>query len=804
MKYNIFLTTAMLTALAASCAIEEAQSPEAADGKMTIHADISGSQTRSYIAADGRTVYWSQGDALGVYTEEGSKNAVFTAETADNAYNGDFIGSLVDETPKYAYHPYCNQSGDYTAVELFLSDEQSAESISAYNFMGSNSFIKAGTNNYAMEFRSVLSILEVRIDATDTPLANSALSSITVQALPLNEGDAIPAVTGELKMDLTDISTLFEGNTYDYAKLVWATPHEFSEGVTSAYMFVNPEAFKKGMPVNITIETEDGATATVQVSAAKDFQPHTRYDFNLSLTNLADKVIYEGNPIASLSFTQEANAGKLLGTSAKNEMYYEGTHYYYTTKSVYNDIECTYDESEGVWTAVIPYLYDFSGLVASFTTVEEGAAVYVGDVEQVSGETANDFNDVVTYVVESASGVRQAAKVKLVNSGLPVVTITGTVYEKDEEFVKASSVLNVNGTDYSCGVRLRGNSTQLMPKKPYAIKLDDGAEILGMPKHKRWVLLANWIDRTMLRNDLSFYLAQQTDSWAPHGEPVEVVLNGVHVGNYFLCEQIKIDENRVNIADVKCAGYTTQTDVAANVGFLLECDSAPDEDNQFSVTSPVRFGVNIKDPGDCTSSTAAYSYIRSYFNTVGTALRNSDWTTAAEYLDYKTWVDHWLFTELTENQESKHPKSFYMYKDAGGKLCAGPAWDYDWGTFMDMSTITDNSSTAGSIKDKYTMRYTMWYQYLFNDPSFVSLVKERWAVLKPKFDTSLQYLDKQAARLAISDTFNFPMWPLDGVRFSGGALPNLDETLSFDDAIAQMRDALEARIEWLDVEISNM
>jgi hypothetical protein len=83
----------------------------------------------------------------------------------------------------------------------------------------------------------------------------------------------------------------------------------------------------------------------------------------------------------------------------------------------------------------------------------------------------------------------------------------------------------------------------------------------------------------MLRNDIAFYLARQTGAWAPNGTPVELVLNGVHVGNYFLCEQIKIDENRVNIADVKVSKLSAQTEAAAGaeLGYLLECDQAADE-----------------------------------------------------------------------------------------------------------------------------------------------------------------------------------------------------------------------------------
>jgi hypothetical protein len=356
-----------------------------------------------------------------------------------------------------------------------------------------------------------------------------------------------------------------------------------------------------------------------------------------------------------------------------------------------------------------------------------------------------------------------------------------------------------------------------MPKKPYAFKLDSKESVLGMPKHKRWVLLANWLDRTMLRNDLAFYLAHQTDTWAPHGKHVEVVLNGVHVGNYFLCEQIKIDKNRLNIADFGWEDLTkeisspTKADVATKVGYLLECDQSADETEiYFNVTSPVPFYMYIKDPGDASANlgswssygaTLVYSYIQDYVNLVGMALKNSKWTDVAGYLDYKSFADHWIVTELTENQESKHPKSFYMYKDAGGKLCAGPAWDYDWGTFIPMAKIGTGSSGAGSIKNGFTARYTMWYQYLFNDSAFKSVVKERWAALKAGMESALPYLDQQAELLKVSDTFNHKMWPCTGFNRE---YPNFDESLTWDEAVAQMRSSLQARIEWLDSQINSL
>lgn len=800
-NYLLTLTSLLAIVIATSCSNEENLTQSTEGGIDKIKATIAKSATRTYMGADGLTTYWSKGDELGLYTAEGVSNILFTATSDSDAYSGTFSGNLAGGTPRYAYYPYSATAGEGTQAQLTLATEQAAESIADYDFKVMTSATQQRDGEYELLFTGVMAALNVNIDASGTPLADCKLTSVKVQVVPADEGADTPVVTGDFSLDLTNGTTLFSQGV-DYAKLVLAEPHTLADGKAQAFMFVNPASIDQGSQLVVTFETEEGTTATATFTSAKDLEPNTMYSFDMVLGDLSDKVLYNGNPLLSVKFLQSTNDRLIKSSLYTGSGLSYGQDYVNSTTEY--DIECTYNATEGVWEGVIPYLYDFSDLVATFTTAEEDATVYVEGVEQQSGVTANDYNDVVTYVVESASGVRQSAKVRIKNTGLPVVTITGTVYPKETDFdnIEGSTTINIDGTDYTCGLRLRGNSTQNMPKKPYAIKLDDKAEILGMPKHKRWVLLANWLDRTMVRNDMAFYLAQQTGVWVPRGKHVEVVLNGVHVGNYLLGEQIKIDKNRLNIADVDAADYTTDDDVAENVGFLLECDAAADETEiYFRIYSPVPFYVYIKDPGDAESGTRANTYIQNYFSTVGTALSRSSWVSLATYIDYQSFADYWLFSELTENQESKHPKSFYMHKDAGGKLCAGPAWDYDWGTFISMDNITNNSSTAGKISNKFTMRYTMWYQYLFNDSAFVAVVKSRWAELKPKFDTSLVYLDELAASLELSDTFNHAMWPCTGFNHE---YPNFDETLSYDEAIASMREALEARIAWLDEQVNGL
>ncbi len=781
-------------------------------GEDEILAEIN-EETRTYLDSDGLTTYWLAGDEMGVYTEEGSANLKFVSPSAADAWSGRFLGTLGGETPKYAYYPYSESAGsDPAAVKLNLATEQYLNSFGLYDIKASDSSSVNDNENTVFTFKSVLTLLTLRINAVDTPLAGYTLKSVRVQAIPAGEGSAAPAVTGDLKIDMTNgNATLFEGDTNDYVEVVLDNPKALASGQIELPALINPASVVAGTKLLVTVNTVEGPSATITRTASKSFVVNKRYTFTMNMVNMTeDQITYdiydEGNPMSSIRFEVASNPDKMvkssLYTGAVGPDEWGMNDGYYVNSTTSYDVECIYDSENNIWVATIPYLYDFSNLVASFTTVDSGAVVTVNGVEQVSGTTVNDFSTDLSYTVTNSDGTIQQAVVRLQNTGLPVVTINGPVYTKSTDFdnIEGTSTIDIDGVQYTAGVRLRGNSTQRMPKKPYAIKLDSKAEVLGMPKHKRWVLLANWLDRTMLRNDLAFYLAQQTGRWAPRGKHVELVLNGVHVGNYFLCEQIKIDSNRLDIADVGMADLSAQTEeaIAAEMGFLLECDQSPDSTEiYFRVSSPVPFYVYIKDPSDAEAGTLGYSYIQNYFSEVGTALHSGDWTTVASLIDYESFADHWLYTEITENQESKHPKSFYMHKTGGGKLSAGPAWDYDWGTFIAMNNIGSETSTAGMVKNYFTMRYTMWYQYLFNDPAFIAVVKSRWAQHRAGFYTTVDYLVGQVDALALSEGYNNVMWPVTG-HINGNVFPNYDETLSWGDATDSMYDALVARLSWMD------
>lgn len=123
-------------------------------------------------------------------------------------------------------------------------------------------------------------------------------------------------------------------------------------------------------------------------------------------------------------------------------------------------------------------------------------------------------------------------------------------------------------TNDSTEIKGRGNSTWLNPKKPYRLKLFTSKSLGGMPSNRHWALLANFEDksasRTKLASDLGNYIGI---NYTPRSIPVELVLNGEHLGSYQLIEAVKIAPSRIDITSVK----TTNGVISGGVIFRIEC-----------------------------------------------------------------------------------------------------------------------------------------------------------------------------------------------------------------------------------------
>ncbi|MBR1510251.1 MAG: CotH kinase family protein [Bacteroidales bacterium] len=323
-------------------------------------------------------------------------------------------------------------------------------------------------------------------------------------------------------------------------------------------------------------------------------------------------------------------------------------------------------------------------------------------------------------------------------------------------------------------VKGRGNSTWNYPKKPYAVKLPEKADLLGTGADKRWVLLANWMDRTLLRNDVAFEVARRCAGleWTPSGEFVELYLNGRHMGNYWLGEKVKTGKARL------------QAD------FLIEMDTYYDAVWRFYSSYGRRVNewaagmpVGIKEPDDDKMTDELFNEVKTLVGGVEESLylNQGKWQ---ELLDIDSFADWYLVHELCCNFEPNHPKSCYFYfRD--GVMYAGPVWDFDWYTFQPgIQELNINRS--------------IYFEKLLSKPEFVTALKSRWAAIKPLIADIPDYIDAKAASIGESEAINWRMWPCTSSGVNG------DERLSFSQAVTRMKEAFTYRVNALDSEIQGL
>ena len=343
------------------------------------------------------------------------------------------------------------------------------------------------------------------------------------------------------------------------------------------------------------------------------------------------------------------------------------------------------------------------------------------------------------------------------------------------------------------GIRGRGNSTWSFPKKPWKVKLKEKASLLGMPADKEWALLANYADRTLVRNIVAMKLSEICGfSWIPRMHSVEVYLNGKYQGVYTLCEHKKVSSDRV---DIDVVGEDVTGGDAITGGYYLEIEEQQDETTCWwtSMGVPMMFS----DPEEPNSEQLAY--VKGLFESFEQALWAKDHSQTSgypKYIDVDSFVDYYIVQELTKNIDGNLRKSSFITKERGKKMEMYHLWDFD----LTLGNCGYFWGNVGNGPENFWIKLDKWYPHLFADPAFVDKVQKRWNELKPEFDKIPEFIDEQTFYLAKAQERNFKVWSIwesvDWVYF-----PSLG---SYEKEVEYLKDFYTKRLEWLDRELNEL
>jgi hypothetical protein len=368
------------------------------------------------------------------------------------------------------------------------------------------------------------------------------------------------------------------------------------------------------------------------------------------------------------------------------------------------------------------------------------------------------------------------------------------------------------------GIEIRGATSAGYPQAPYNIEThtstgaDNNVSLLNMPAESDWVLLSNFNDRSLIRNSLAFNLFEKMGNYSTRSRLCEVLVDSSYKGIYLFGEKIKRDANRVDIS--KLYTYENSGDDLTG-GYILQ-QNYWDANNSFQSNFPPidhpSFDVHFlyEYPKLDSITPTQKTYIASFIDSLETALYSSDFTNQTsgyrKYLDVNSFIDYFLVNELSRNNDG-FKKSVFFYKDKfsnGGKLKAGPVWDFDW-AWKNLATCsifeaTDGSGWAHLINDCPTDNYsTGWYVRLLQDSTFANDLKCRYIQFRESFMSNASinhYIDSVGTLVQNAQERHFSKWPLLGQTGPAPEIGVMPTTYTAE--LDTLKHWISKRLAWLD------
>ena len=398
-------------------------------------------------------------------------------------------------------------------------------------------------------------------------------------------------------------------------------------------------------------------------------------------------------------------------------------------------------------------------------------------------------------------------------TNLPTVSIhTYAGYDPRDKVNEMPSNITITydgGTriqEHPITARGRGNASWGFPKKPWRIKFADGSHRMlkdspqeSPAKAKKWTLINNYGDKTLLRNCLAFEVSRRLQSlYTPWCQPVDVIMNGEYKGCYQLCDQITIDKARVPITEME---PTDNEEPWITGGYLLEVDAYAHEESSW-FTSNHGNPVTIKHPSDDDITTQQHNYIKNYFNLMESAVFASNYTDPENgyrrYLDVESFLKHFITGEFSGNMDTYW--STYMYKDREEEqFHVSPCWDFDLAFDNDNRIYPVNGRSNWAYRDGSAAgNMRTFVNRILGDDAATAQLRQLWqdnrkeGLLDEK--SLVAYVDSMAGAIDASQRLNFIRWPI----LNSVVHQNVSALGSFEAEVNVLRNYIPTRLQWID------
>ncbi len=390
----------------------------------------------------------------------------------------------------------------------------------------------------------------------------------------------------------------------------------------------------------------------------------------------------------------------------------------------------------------------------------------------------------------------------------------GIIWNGDNARNNIADALNeYNG---KIGIEIRGQSSQMFPMKSYSIELWNSSggsvnkPLFGLPQESDWVLYAPYNDKTLMHNFLAYALSNQMGNWAAHCRYAELLLNGEYKGIYVLMEKIKRKTGRVAISsmdggdndgDAVTGGYIFSIDKEANGWF-----------SQYNAGAGT-IHYSYVYPKETNITPEQKDYIKKYTDSFENALASSNYQDTTNgwrrFADENTFIDYFIVNEVSRNVDG-YRLSSYFNKDRlskGGKIKAGPVWDYDLAfrnaDYCDGSSINGWGYQFNNVCPTDYWQVPFWWDQFLADTAFKHNLKCRWKELRQTILSSNhlnQIIDSVVNLTAEARQRHFAQWPVLGQYIWPNPAPI---PTTYEGEIQTLKQWLGARLDWIDKNLPN-
>ena len=323
-------------------------------------------------------------------------------------------------------------------------------------------------------------------------------------------------------------------------------------------------------------------------------------------------------------------------------------------------------------------------------------------------------------------------------------------------------------------IRGRGNSSFGAPKYSYKIKFNSSTRFLDFPKGKSWDLISNYIDKSLIRNHISFKLANLLKtSYAPRSTFVELFLNRQYMGVFLLTEHVTVSKNRVNIPPVESS-------------FLFEMEP-PENDGNLYISTKIgsSFRIHYPENQDNPYIDSLISFLDDWENYLYYSSKKEQMD---KWFDFDEYIKYYWIQEFSKNNDAAYTRIIYFTWQKNGIIKMGPVWDFD-------VAYGNKPQKTMQESENWHIRENGWNKPFFSDGSLKKRVSDFWKKNRNAFVDILDSIDIYSAQIKKAAQNEYKRWNIQDVTIYGNASHPYK---SHQESVDSLKTWINRRILWID------